>query len=181
MSRLHQITTRDEIPPGKRHIYDAIIESRGRVSGPFAMLLHSPEVAGRVAHLGAYIRFQSTLSPQDRELAIITTSREFDCDYEWSAHAILAREAGVREEAVEVVANRDALQPLTQDEALVIQYGRELLREHRVSEETFRATRDQFGDQGVIELTATLGYYAMLACVLNAFEVEPAPDTPRLP
>ena len=70
---------------------------------------------------------------------------------------------------------------LTPDEALIVRYGRELFRDHRISDETFVAARQRFGDQGITELTATMGYYGMLACALNAFEVEPAPGTPRLP
>ena len=181
MARIHQITTKDEVPADKHDIFDSIAASRGRVSGPFSVLLNSPEVAGRAAHLGAYIRFESTLSPSERELAIITTSREFDCGYEWSAHATLAKEAGVRDEAIDVVANRGELGALTADEALIVGYGRELFRDHRISDETFAAAKQRFGEQGITELTATMGYYGMLACALNAFQVEPAPGTPSLP
>lgn len=181
MARIREIATKDQVPPDKQHIYDAIAQSRGGVRGPFAVLLNSPEVAGRAAHLGTYIRFESVLPPQVRELAIITTSRESDCDYEWSAHVVLARKAGVREEAIQAVAHRRDLSGLTREEAIVVRYGRELLREHRVSAATFQTARDWLGEQGVTELTATMGYYAMLACALNAFEVQPAPDAPRLP
>ena len=181
MARITQVTTKEQVPPDKHDIFDAIAASRGRVSGPFSVLLNSPEIAGRAAHLGAYIRFESTLAPAERELAIITTSREFDCGYEWSAHATLAKEAGVRDEAIAVVANKGDLAELTTDEALIVRYGRELFRDHRISDETFVAARQRFGDKGITELTATMGYYGMLACALNAFEVEPAPGTPSLP
>lgn len=70
---------------------------------------------------------------------------------------------------------------MTDDERLVIRYGRELVRDKRVSDGTFGAARERFGVQGVTELTATLGYYAMLACALNAFEVEPDEEAERLP
>ncbi len=181
MARVTQVTTKEQVPPDKHDIFDAIAASRGRVSGPFSVLLNSPEIAGRAAHLGSYIRFESTLAPAERELAIITTSREFDCGYEWSAHATLAKEAGVRDEAIDVVANKGDLSELTTDEALIVRYGRELFRDHRISDETFLSARQRFGDQGITELTATMGYYGMLACALNAFEVEPAPGTPGLP
>ena len=181
MARITQVTTKEQVPPDKHGIFDAIAASRGRVSCPFSVLLNSPEIAGRAAHLGAYIRFESTLAPAERELAIITTSREFDCGYEWSAHATLAKEAGVRDVAIDVVANKGDLARLTADEALIVSYGRELFRDHRVSDETFSAAKQRFGDQGITELTATMGYYGMLACALNAFEVEPPPGTPRLP
>lgn len=181
MARVPQITSKSDLPTEHGDIFDAIAESRGRVGGPFSVLLNSPEVAGRTAHLGSYIRFESTLPPVDRELAIITTSREFDCGYEWAAHATLALEAGVRQEAIDVITSGGDLGGLTEDEALIVRYGRELFRAHRVSEETFSAARDRYGDKGVTELTATMGYYGMLACALNAFEVTPPSGAPDLP
>ncbi len=109
MARVPQITSKDQVAPDKQHIVDAIAGSRGRVSGPFAVLLHSPEIADRVAHLGAYIRFESTLSGAERELAICTAARECDCQYVWSDHAPLALQEGVRQETINVVASRGAL------------------------------------------------------------------------
>ena len=181
MARVPLIEQRGDVPEEEAHHFDSIASSRGRISGPFAVLLNSPEVAGRAAHLGAYIRFESTLDPDIKELAIITAAREFDCDYEWSAHVVLARDAGVRAEAIEAVANRGSLDSLTADESLVIGYGREMFGNKRVSDATFDAAKARFGVQGVTELTATMGYYGMLACALNTFEVEPAPDAERLP
>ena len=181
MARIPQITDRNDVPPDKRHIFDEIIESRGRLSGPFPVLLNSPEVAGRVAHLGAYVRFESALSPQDRELAIITAAREFDCAYVWSAHAAIARQAGVREEAIEVIGNRSALDTLSEAEGIVVQYGRELLRDHKVSDATFESAKARYRDQGITELTTAIGYYGMLSCIVNAFGLEPGPDATPLP
>ena len=116
-----------------------------------------------------------------QELAVLIAAREHDCHYEWSVHVALAREAGVSEPVIAAVAHRLPLDKLTDDERLVIRYGRELLRDKRVSDRTFSAARDRFGVRGVTELTATLGYYAMLACALNAFEVEPDEGAERLP
>lgn len=181
MPRITQITERSQVAEDKQDIFDSIASSRGRVSGPFSVLLNSPEVAGRAAHLGTYIRFESTLTPDQRELAIITTAREFDCAYEWAAHATLAQQAGVRDAAIEAVANGGELSDLTEEEALIVGYGRELLRNHRVSDEAYAAAKAKLGDQGVTELTATIGYYGMLACALNAFEVEPSSEMPQLP
>jgi 4-carboxymuconolactone decarboxylase len=66
MTRIPEITSKEQVPADKHAVVESIVGSRGRVSGPFAMLLHSPEVAGRAAHLGAYIRFDSILSPAER-------------------------------------------------------------------------------------------------------------------
>lgn len=181
MARITRITEREQVAADERGVFDEIAASRGRVSGPFSVLLNSPEIAGRAAHLGAYIRFESALTAAQRELAIITAAREFDCAYEWGAHEPLARDAGARGEAIQAVANGGDLGELTAEEAMIVGYGRELLREHRVSDGTFAAAKAALGERGVTELTATIGYYGMLACALNAFEVEPAEGMARLP
>ena len=181
MARIPQIQNRGEVPADMAHHFDAITGSRGRVSGPFSVLLNSPEVAGRAAHLGSYIRFESVIAPDLRELAILCAARAFDCDYEWAAHVIIARDEGTREEAIRAVAERLPTDGLSDDEATVIAYAREMFGgEKRVSDATFARAKDRFGARGVTDLTATMGYYAMLACALNAFAVEPPPGAERL-
>lgn len=170
---------RESLPPEKQHIYDAIGESRGRVSGPFPVLLNSPELASRIATLGHYIRYESTLKPMVRELAILTVAREFDCQYAWTSHDPLARQAGVRDEAISALRDRKAPQGLTEEEADIVRYGQELVRNRRVSDATFQAVIKRLGQQGITELTATMGYYTMLGFALNAFEVQP--EKPLLP
>ncbi|MEF8842123.1 MAG: carboxymuconolactone decarboxylase family protein [Haloarculaceae archaeon] len=181
-TRVPYLTDREDVPEDGRESYDGIAESRGGVRGPFAVLLNSPELAGRVGHLGAYVRFESGLADPVRELAILTTAREFDCAYEWAAHEPIARDAGVREAAIETVADRAPTEDLSDEESLVARYGRNLFGEHAVPDPLFEDTKAAFGVEGVVELTATMGYYSMIACVLNAFEVTPEEEgRPELP
>jgi 4-carboxymuconolactone decarboxylase len=151
------------------------------VAGPFAVLLHSPEVARRTAELGAFIRFESSLLPADRELVILTLARELDCRFEWAAHVPEARAAGVRAEAIAAVGTRQAPEGLTPGEAEIVRYVQELLRRHRVDEARLAPLLARLGERGLVELTATVGYYAMLACALNAFGLEPGADAAQLP
>lgn len=180
MARLPTVQ-KEELSSQHQPIYDAIAQSRGRVQGPFTVLLHSPEVAGRVAHLGAYIRFESVLPAAVRSLAALTVARELDCQYEWTANLERAHEFGVRKEATAALRDRTAPKGLTQEETLVVGYVQQLLRSHRLSEATYREALARFGVQGLVELTATVGYYAMIAYPLNAFEVDPMPGVPLLP
>lgn len=182
MSRVPLITSKVELPSDMGHVFEAILESRGSVSGPFSILLNSPEMAGHVARLGAYIRFESTLPSSDRELVILTTARELDCDYIWATHEPLAREAKVRLKTIEVVAQGRQLNQLEASEATIIEYGRELLRWHRISDRTFQALRERFSDQEIVELACTVGYYALLASILNTLDMGPVRDSiiPRL-
>ena len=180
MARLPEIQ-REDLPPEDQARYDAIADSRGAVRGPFAMLMHSPDVAARIAHVGSYIRFENPLDPDVRELAIAIVARVWDCRYEWGMHATIATEAGVRPEALAAIRDRAAPEGLTEREALVFGYVHALLTTRRVPEATFRAALDWLGVQGVTDLTATVGYYSMLACTLDAFEMASPADAPQLP
>lgn len=180
--RVPFITSKAEIPKDQQHNYEKIVEQRGRVIGPFGVLLNSPEVAGRTGYLGAYIRFESELPGPVREIAILTTAREHDCAFEWAVHEPIAREEGVSPEAIETVRERAPVDEtsLTADERLVVQFGREVFRKNTVREDLFAAANERFGDVGVTELSATFGYYSMLAVVLNALEVYPDSNAPAL-
>ena len=168
------LVAKERATPAQLAVWDRIAQSRGRVAGPFAALLHSPELARRIAETGHYVRFEGPLTQAERELAIITVARVFDAQYEWAAHAVLARKAGVRDEVIAAIRERRAPAGLTPAEAQVFAYANGLLREHRVSDEAFAALQKRFGLQGLVDLTATIGYYAMIACALNAFGIEPA-------
>lgn len=175
--RVPFLDEREQLPADGHTQYDALVESRGDIRGPFGVLLHSPELAGRVGHLGAYVRFEGVLPDDGRELAVLATARAFDCAFEWAIHAPIAREAGITESTLEALIDRN-LEALSDREASVVRYSWELFDDHAVSQETYDAAESRFGTDGVVELTATIGYYAMLACVLNGFDVVPAERTP---
>ena len=181
MARIPMISTKDQLPSEHHAAWDLIAQSRGQVAGPFGVLLHSPEVAKRAAHLGAYIRFESALSGEQRELAILATARAMDCRYEWAAHVPLAKKAGVRSEAIATLRDRRAPAGLTPAEAQIVAYVTDLLRAHRVADAAFTAMRERFGTQALVELTTTAGYYALIASTLNAFDVQPDPGADILP
>ena len=69
--------------------------------------------------------------------------------------------------------HRLALEPA--EDAQIIDFTRQLLREHRVDDTTFAALRQRCGERGLLELTGSIGYYAMLAMTVNACELEAAP------
>ena len=174
------LVEREKATPAQQAAWDTISQSRGRVAGPFAALLHSPELARRIAETGHYVRFEGPLPQTVRELAIITVARALDCQYEWAAHAVLARKAGVREEAITAIREGKAPAGLTPEEAQVSGYADALLRQHRVGDAEFTALQARFGLEGLVDLTAAIGYYAMIACALNAFAIEPTAGEPRL-
>jgi 4-carboxymuconolactone decarboxylase len=171
MARISLIEKKEDLPAEHRGTYDAIAQSRGQVRGPFLALLHSPPLAERTAHLGSYIRFESQLDPKILELAALAAARELECKHEWAAHIGHAQKAGVSLETIRAVHQRKGPESFSSEEAQIISGVQELLRSHRLSERTFQALYARLGERGMVELIATIGYYAMLACTLNAFDV----------
>ncbi|MDR3516648.1 MAG: carboxymuconolactone decarboxylase family protein [Azospirillaceae bacterium] len=150
---------------------------RGGVRGPFAVLLNSPGAFSAAQGLGAYLRFQSALPANLRELAILTTARHWHQDYEWRIHAAIAQEAGVSERAIESLAAGGSVQGLSPEESIVHAFCHQLHRTNDVDNATFSAAERLLEPAGVIDLCAVCGYYALLAMVMNVAR-NPVPVTP---
>jgi 4-carboxymuconolactone decarboxylase len=174
MARLPPITNKDQLPAKDHAIFDSIAASRGAVQGPFTMFLHSPELAGRLAHLGAYVRFEGSLDMRVRVLAAMTVAREFEAVYVWGAQTGGARRLGVPEETIAAIRDNHS-RGLSPEDAEIVDFTRQLLRRHRVDEANFKKLQSRFGNDDLIQLTSAIGYYSMLAMTVNACELEAAP------
>jgi 4-carboxymuconolactone decarboxylase len=174
MARLAPITNKDQIAPKDHATFDSIVASRGAVQGPFTMFLHSPELAGRVAHLGAYVRFEGSLDMRVRVLAAMTVAREFEALYVWGAQTGGARRQGVSEDTIAAIRD-NRMNGMSDDDALIVNATRRLLRKHRLDEKTLAALRARFSDDEFIQLTGAIGYYSLLSMTVNACELEAAP------
>ncbi|HJU16696.1 MAG TPA: carboxymuconolactone decarboxylase family protein [Stellaceae bacterium] len=181
MARLPPITRKDQVPDKDHATFDAIVASRGAVQGPFTMFLHCPELAGRVAHLGAYVRFEGGLDMRVRVIAAMTVAREFDAVYVWGAQTGGARRLGVPEATIAAIRDKaENLRALLRQDAEIIAFTRALLRRHRIDEDAAKTMIERFGRDGFIELTGAIGYYALLAMTVNACELEAAPGAEQL-
>ena len=174
MARLPPITSKDQIPAKDHAIVDGITKSRGAIQGPFTMFLHCPELAGRVAHLGAFVRFEGSLDMRVRVLAAMTVAREFEAVYVWGAQTGGARRLGVPEATITAI-RENHTRGLPPEDAEIIDFTRQLLHRHRVGEASFTSLQRRFGNDGLIQLTGAIGYYSMLAMTVNACELEAAP------
>ena len=171
MARIATIDKKEDLKPEDQKIFDAIAQSRGAVGGPWRALLHSPEMANRTMHLGSYVRFESSLDHKVIEFAALVAARELDCKHEWAAHVNHAQQAGISLDTIRAVYRKQGVETFSSDDAELVSFVREMIHDHRVSEPTFQAIHGRFGDKGMVELSATIGYYAMLACTLNTFDV----------
>jgi 4-carboxymuconolactone decarboxylase len=166
MDRIPLITIADGLNDDARSAYDRIVESRGELTRPFQVLLHSPTIAAQVSELGHVIRFGSHLSDADRELVTLATGRSIGCAFVWESHLAAAISAGVRQEAI--AALEGGPRRLGQREEILVAFVDELCSTNAVSDATFAAALDLLGVRGTVDLVSTVGYYTMLGRIMGA-------------
>ena len=176
------------IPPEKmtqaqRKAADGITSGpRGSLRGPFNTMLRSPELADRAQRVGEYLRFHTKLPPQLKELAILVCGRHWTAQYEWYAHAKLAREAGVDPAAIAAIAEAKRPAALSAAEAAVYDFCSDLLYTKQVSDQTFARLKEHVGETGVVDIIGLLGYYSLVSMCLNVDRYPiPADATPLKP
>jgi len=179
--RVPPITRRDQVQEQHRPIFDTVAEGRGTVRGPFGILMHSPVLCRRHLDVGTFLRFNSGLEADARELAILATAREKDCPYIWAAHAPAARLAGVSDAVIAAVRDRGDLAVLPAIERDIVDYVRQLAQKNAVGAALFDRLQGRHGVPWLVELTCLIGHYGIVASILNAFEVAPASDAEPLP
>ena len=175
--------SRETVPSDQTTEFDQLLAGAGSVPqvGPGSILWHVPKAQQLATALNQYLRNDSSLSDKILELAMLVTARENDCMYVWNAHAASARAAGVPDAVVDALRDRTELPAMDPDVEAVIKYGREFYRTHRVSRGAYQNAFEQFGKQGLIELTLTMGNYALIAFVVNSFDSElPASRTEQV-
>ncbi|NCX13710.1 MAG: carboxymuconolactone decarboxylase family protein, partial [Betaproteobacteria bacterium] len=129
----------------------------GTVGSPFNVFLRSPELGEHLQQVGSYIRFRSTLGFKLNELAILMVARHWTSQYEWFAHHRLALQAGLDPTIAEAISKGVRPATMAPDEELIYQFTSELLETMKVSDQTFAAVKDRFGEQGVMDLIAVAG------------------------
>jgi 4-carboxymuconolactone decarboxylase len=168
----------------KQAVKDMIGGLRGSFNwdGPNALLLRSPELQSRTQKVGEYLRYKSVIPQRLNEFAILITARQWDAQGEWIQHQALAEKAGIAPATIADLALGKRPGGMKDDEALVYEFLRELHSTKTVSDGTFKAAKDKFGEQGVIDLATVSGYYTMLAMILGvAGNPVPAGVTAPLP
>ena len=172
MSRIPLVTV-DHLSSAQRLVYEAIVGAAnrgGRLPAPYQLSLHCPELTDKWQQIGELPRYRTGLPRRISELAILVTARHWSSNYEWYAHAPPALAAGLSESVVEDI--RVGREPAFEaaEERATYDFCLQLLRTHFVNEATHAAVTQSFGITGVVELTALVGYYVMVAMALNAHE-----------
>ncbi len=172
------ITTGPRGNPEREH--GGLAGADGALIGPFNALFLSPTLGDAIQKLGASVRYNNSLPPDLLEVAICTMGGHWRANFEFWAHARLAKNAGVSEGAIDAI--RDGERPYfgNDQQQAVYEFGRELIEGQRVSDETYETLKGMIGESGVFEVASVMGYYALVSIGLNTFNVAmpPGVDAP---
>jgi len=160
------------LTPEQKTVADAIMSGpRGGLRGPFEPWLRSPGLADHAQKLGEHVRFGTSLPRDLSELAIILTGKRWKAQFEFWAHARLAKEAGLDEAIIEAV-RLGTPPPFTREEERTVHdFVTEYFATNRVSKATYDRALAAFGERGVVDLIGTVGYYGLVSMTLNIFEI----------
>jgi 4-carboxymuconolactone decarboxylase len=180
MTRL-TFLTRAELDEDQAGLWDALVESRGggvdlfdpngALVGPFNAWVHAPRVGRRLSSLGAHLRFRTSLDRRLSEIAICTVGAHWRSEFEFWAHAPMAIEQGVSTSVIDALRAGEHPEFERDDERIVHSVVHQLLNERRVDDATYAAAEELLGEQGLVELASTIGYYCLVSMLLNLFEV----------
>lgn len=166
--------------PKQQDAHDAFANSKRKaVRGPLALWLHRPELALATQTLGSYLRFETTLGPKLTELAILTTAKVWQSEFEWYAHKPMAIAAGLSEAVIEAVRIGAPAPYETDEERAVHAFAFEAATERRVSDDLYERTLDGIGQDRLVDLVALIGYYGFVSLTLNTFNILPPEDASR--
>ncbi len=138
----------------------------------FKTLAHHPKLAGAFGRWGNQILFKSSLTPRDRELAILRVGWLCRAAYEWGHHVAIARDnAGMTDADIE----RARVGPLAGSEAdddVLLRAVDELVGDHFISPATWALLARRYTEIQLIDLVFTVGQYTMVSMALNSFGVQ---------
>ena len=148
--------------------------------GPFDPWIRRPEVAKHAIDLGNYIWNRTVLGRRLVELAILVTARHWRSNVEWWAHEKMARDEGVSEAAIQAAFEQTAAPEAPADEQLTLEVVRSLHETQRLPQALYSKAVEHFGEEGLMDLIQTIGYYTFVSMTLNAFWI-PVPEGAEAP
>jgi 4-carboxymuconolactone decarboxylase len=144
---------------------------------PFKVYMRSPDLAKKLEEVSDFVRWESGQPPRLTELAILMTARQWSNQWIWRGHYRAAVRGGLDPSVGADIAAGKRPEKMKPDETILYNYATEMYRDKAVSDPTFAAAVKAFGEKGLIDLVATMGYYDIVAMTLiTAKAVAPKED-----
>ena len=175
---------REDMDEAGKKVYDQLIVGNNvGMVGPFGVQMYSPQYQAIVRQLNQFLRSDAAgLTPHVQEVSVLIACRESNADFEWTAHEGLAQKAGVDQKVIDAIKFRKGTEGLPDEDAALIQLGREIYKQKKVSSETFAHVNKLYGPSKLVNIVGLMGFYSTAAAELETFGFEmPAGQKSLLP
>ncbi len=149
--------------------------------GPAGIHLYSTKTVEAHSTINRYLRHEAGFDPKVREVAILTVAREMDSRFEWAAHEPEALTVGVAPDVIEVIKHRSSTAGLSEIDAAIVEFGRQVVGRHKVTAEAFARLKALFEPGQLVDLVLLMGDYAGTAILLAAMDMQVPDGKPSLP
>jgi 4-carboxymuconolactone decarboxylase len=159
----------DELSPEQKAYAESIAKPPRNANyrnPPYAVFIRNPELAGKVEAISDYVRWNTGQPARLTELAIMITARHWTSHWIWRSHYRAAVRGGLDPSVGADIAAGKRPTTMKEDEAILYDYATEMYRTKAVSDATYATAVKAFGERGLINLVATMGYYDMVAMTL---------------
>ncbi len=169
----------DDMSDEQRRVHDKILDQLGIpvLRGPFAVLLHAPEICDKMSDFVIHFMSETRISQALKELAIITLARQYTAQYEWFIHAKQALAFGLDEAVVEAIRTNRRPNFSDPEQELIYDIVNEIAEDRKLSDDHYARAVTAFGAAAVVELIALIGFYHAVSVLLVSFQVD-VPDIP---
>ncbi|MEK9823898.1 MAG: carboxymuconolactone decarboxylase family protein [Gammaproteobacteria bacterium] len=144
---------------------------RGNVPNVFKTLIHHEKLAKRWLVFATHILSKNSMSPREREIAILRTGWLAGSDYEWGQHVIIGQDAGLTPDEIEAIKTGSDATNWSHHERLILRACDELHKDVFISDEVWEGLTETYSTEQMMDLIFTCGQYRMLAGALNSLGV----------
>lgn len=171
----------ESLTPEQQEVYESVVSGpRGRLIGPLRAALLNPELAKNWSVFGEQLRYNTSVPYRSKELAILVAGRHWSAQVEWWVHAEEVAKAGISTDVIDAIKRGDPPPFQVAEDIAVYEYTRQTLVNGKPDDQTYKTIVDLWGAKAVMELSAIIGYYTLVALTLNAHDI-PLPDDVPLP
>lgn len=167
----------EQMTSRQKEVADAIAGGpRGGLRGPYLALIHHPELADKLQALGEHLRYGAAISPANIEMVVLIVARHMNCQYEWFAHERIARNTTDLADSIIKALQINAVPPeMTGEQATLYRFSKEVIAHGQPTNSTYDEAIKHFGREGVLDIISLVGYYSLIAMVLNTSQI-PLPE-----
>jgi 4-carboxymuconolactone decarboxylase len=176
MSRLDPLA-RDKMDPDFARYYDELARAGGRTFGPYVAYMRNPALFKVNQALGDCIR-ASSLTPVERQIAVLVTVRHYNARYAWCVQVSASLAAGVTREMVDAINDRQRPDMTQASEIAIWEVADSLAGKRSLDDTVYARALAALGEQRLVDLVATIGFFSMTGTTLRAFDMDPPDDDP---